>query len=136
MGDELDIKDIRRMNLVGIIFFTLFGGMVVIMSSYSIYLSYKHSLEFDNFIDYSRDLNMTMILLGIIVISSILLYKYTVVGLDRGNYKTAKRCLIIGIIFGWIGWFIPSIVFYKSYRAFDNAIKQDNKIGVNNTYVP
>ncbi len=126
MGTKIDKKVLRRMNLVGTIFFALFGSIVVLMFSYNVYRNHKHSLEMDYYYDYSSDLNMILIILAIIVISSILLYYYSVIGLDRGKYKAAKRCLIIGILFGWIGWLIPSYVFFKSYLSFDEAIKLDD----------
>lgn len=112
------------MNLVGTIFFALFGsiGVASIFNSY-----YSIQRQFPKY-DFSGTLNLAIILLCIVVIFTILLYRFTVIGLDRGNYKGAKFFTLIGILVGWIGWIIPSIVFIKSFLSFDEAIGRIKKI--------
>lgn len=120
IGDQLDIKDLRRMNLVGTVFFALFGGMVVYGYFYS---AYRMQKEFPDYYDLSSNMRIIIIWLLIIVIFTFLLYKFTVKGLDRGNYKAAKRFTLVGIIVGIAGGVIPTIIFIKSYVSFDDAIK-------------
>ena len=127
----MDIKDIRRINLVGTVFFALFGGLNVASTLLGIYRTYIYGPIYDR----SQELNFTIVILCVIIISTLLLYKYTVIGLDRGNYKAAKRFLLLGIIVGWIGWIIPSIAFLKSYLSFDEAISIKKKIESGNKSV-
>jgi hypothetical protein len=126
IGDEVDIKDIRRVNLVATIFFALFGGIGIASNFYNYY---RFKEEFPEY-EYSIEYNILIIWLILIIVFTILLYMGTVFSLDRGKYRITKFCMLIGIFVGWIGLIIPSLAFIKSYRSFDDAFRL-NKENVN-----
>jgi hypothetical protein len=61
--------------------------------------------------------------LSVIFILGFLLFRYTVIGLDRGEYDKAKTWTLIGAIVGLLGGIIPFIVFIISYVSFDDAVQ-------------
>lgn len=121
----MGVKSLRNMNLAGTILFALIGGLLISSNFYSVY---RYSIEFPEHYDSSLCITLLLIWSLIIIIFSILLYNYAVVGLDRGNYVSAKRWTLIGIIVGFAGGIIPLILFIISYVSFDDAIR-DEKLG-------
>ena len=120
----MHIKDIRRMNLVGTIFFALFG-YIMVLGVIGIMIQNLRNYPRGYVYDYYPALRLAIVLFCFFTIFTLLLYRYTVTALDRGNYKVVKWFTLIGIIVGWIGIILPSIAFYKSYKALNNFI--DNK---------
>jgi hypothetical protein len=73
--------------------------------------------------EYSICYGLLLLWLCIILIFTALLFNYTVLGLDRGNYKAAKSWTLAGIIVGFAGGILPLIIFIISYVSFDDAVR-------------
>jgi hypothetical protein len=114
----MDIKGLRTLNLIGTILYGLIGTLLVLAYYYQTYDIYSH---------FNQDLTgctiVLIIWLFILFTFSILLYQKTVVGLDRGEYKTVKQWTLVGVIIGFMGGIIPLIIFIVSYVSFDEAIR-------------
>jgi len=121
----MNIKNLRKMNLIGTILFGLIGSGIIIVILWSIY-DFRTNIpkQFGNSLEFSNNIIILLILLlSIYIIFSILFYRYTVIGLDRNEYKLAKRWTLIGAIMGLIiGYIIPFIIFVISYRSFNEVI--------------
>ena len=121
----MDLKGLRTLNLVGTILFCLIGlfFMVAIFSNL-IYYHYNAPSQFGDSLEFSSRFIVTLIIILVIYfIITALLYRFTVLGLDRGEYKTAKRWTLIGIIVGLLGGIIPFIIFIISYVSFNEALR-------------
>jgi heme/copper-type cytochrome/quinol oxidase subunit 2 len=116
---QMDIKGLRNLNQVGISLF-LFIGFLLAGSQWYQMSRYQRVLPEE---DYSGCFTLIMIWMIILVVFSVLLYKYTVLELDKGNYTTAKSWTIVGIIVGFAGGIIPLIIFIVSYVSFDDAVR-------------
>ena len=115
----MDVKGLRTLNMVGVILFCLIGFLIAIVYFYN-YLTL--------FRVFGRDTTVCTIIyfiwMFILIISTILLYKYTVVGLDHENYESAKHWTLFGIIVGFMGGIIPFVIFIISYVSFDDAVRR------------
>jgi hypothetical protein len=114
----MDVKGLRTLNLVGTILYGLIGTLLV---SVYYYQAYRVSTHFDR--DMTQCTMIFIIWLVMLTFFTILLYINTVAALGRGNYKTAKRWTLVGIIIGFMGGIIPLIIFIISYVSFDEAIR-------------
>jgi hypothetical protein len=131
----MDIKGLRSLNLVGTILFCIIGIALVSVQyiQLSQYREAQREIEdtmgiiagSDNSRDAEYNLCIGLLILWLItiVIFTIFLYNYTVLDLDRGNYKAAKQGTLEGIIVGFAGGIIPLIIFIISYVSFDDAVR-------------
>jgi hypothetical protein len=115
----VDVKGLRTLNLIGVIFYVIVGSLLALQY---FYISFIFTASFRG------HYNPTFILCGsiwfsAIVIFTLLLYHYTVLGLDRGEYQAAKTWTFIGIFVGVIGGIIPLIIYIISYVSFDDAVR-------------
>jgi Na+/proline symporter len=133
----MDIKGLRNLNLIGIIILCLFGllfGYVVISSLFDYFTNPPSQLGYstEQSIRYTT---LLIIFLSIYILIPVLLYKFTVRGLDRGEYKSVKRWTFLGIFLGFFGGVIPPILFIVSYVSFEDAIRsQQNNHAHQNSY--
>ena len=118
----MGVKNLRNMNLTGIILLALFGGLLIISNYYTIH---RYTVEFPEYYEDSLCMALLLIWTLIIILFSILLYNFAVLGLDRGNYRSAKHWTLIGIFAGFSGGIFPSIFFIISYVSFDAAIREE-----------
>jgi len=114
----MDIKGLRTLNLVGTILYCLIGSFLAFVYYYETYSVYTI---------FNRDITgctiSLIIWISILISFTIELFMKTVVGLDRGDYKTAKQWTLVGIIVGFMGGIIPLIIFIISYVSFDDAVR-------------
>ena len=118
----MGVKTLKNLNLAGTILFGLIGSLLI---SSNFYTTYRYTIAFPEHYDSSLCMTLLLIWSLIIIIFSILLYNYAVLELDRGNYESAKRWTLIGIIVGFAGGIIPLILFIISYVSFDDAIREE-----------
>lgn len=108
----MDIKGLRTLNHIGVFLFRLIGCIIplpILVGSY----------KSENYVWMSY----AIIWIILILITAELLFRFTVVGIDRGNYESAKFWTMIGIFVGVAGGIIPIIIFIISYVSFDDAIR-------------
>lgn len=115
----MDIRGLRTLNLLGTISFCLIGFLLASAQLYQIITIAYHFPDSD----FSICMGLLALWYCIIIVFTICLYNYTVLGLDRGNYKVAKQWTLIGIFVGFAGGLIPLIIFIISYVSFDDAIR-------------
>lgn len=122
----MELQSIRTLNLIGTILFGLFGSLI------PLYYGFSFGLMFWYFPGGDEDSTLFSICISIIVIwivaiiiLAIQLYRKTVVGLDKGEYESAKRWVIVGVILGFIfAGIIPFILFLISIVLFDEAVRR------------
>jgi hypothetical protein len=114
----MDVKGLRTLNYIGTTLFGLIGGLLAFIN----YYNYVSSISFVEK-DVSVCKILTIIWFCILISFTILLYKYAVYSLDRGEYRTAKTWTLIGVFVGFVGGIIPLIIFIISYVSFDDAIR-------------
>jgi hypothetical protein len=125
----VDIKGLRTLNLAGTILFGLFGIGIPLLYFFYLYVSSYSYM----FFPYRRDLtfcySILIIWLVIVIFLTIFLYRNTVKGLDRGDYNSAKRWMIIGAIAGFISTGLSAIglitflIFLIAFVSADEAIR-------------
>ncbi len=108
----MDIKGLRTLNHIGTFLFRLIGCVIPLPILVG-------SIFNENYVCISY----VIIWIILILITAELLFRFTVVGLDRGNYESAKFWTMIGIFVGIAGGIIPIIIFIISYVSFDDAIR-------------
>ncbi|UCE73278.1 MAG: hypothetical protein JSV56_09615 [Methanomassiliicoccales archaeon] len=118
----MDIRGLRNLNLAGTIIFGIFGIVIPVF-----YFSIFGSLILWSTNNEFMILCFSIIIGWVALISFLtyMLYKNTVLGLDRGEYETAKRWMLIGAICGFIfaGGVITLIIFILAYVSADEAIR-------------
>jgi uncharacterized membrane protein len=130
----MDIKGLRTLNLVGTVLFCILGIISAAMIYIRTYLYMSAPIPWEgpfgssesNGVSDSQFFSLMMLVilwLCVIIILTIILYIYTVKGLDRRRYKDAKFWTLIGCIFGLAGGIIPFIIFLISYVSFDDAVR-------------
>jgi len=126
----MDIKGLRTLNLIGTILFAVIGSIMVFIYATIANLTFNRTILTSTASDsgYNTCIILIFIWFSIIFIFETMLYKYTVIGLDLGNYKQAKRWTLIGIIVGIAGGIVPLIIFIISYVSFDEAIRNQQNI--------
>lgn len=125
----MDIKGLRTLNLIGTILFCLIGlfFMFAIFSSL-FYYHYNAPTQFGGSLEFStRFIGTWTIFLAIYFIITALLYRFTVLSLDRGEYKSAKRWTLVAIFLGLLGGVIPFIIFIISYATFNEALRNQQR---------
>ena len=120
-----DIKDLRKMNLNGTILFGLFGIFTIscwLWSLYSLNRNLPDPFGMAQVLSFNIYLTYLIILTSFYVFFTSFFYRYTVIGLDRMEYKKVKRWTLIGILFGAMGLF--SFIFFAiSYSSFNKVIQ-------------
>jgi hypothetical protein len=119
----MDIKGVRTLNLVGTIFFALFGiGMPLYYISISFFFFYAMPYDSDFII-----ICYTAIVGWIVFIMFLtyMLYNKTVLGLDRHEYEDAKKWMLVGAILGFFfaGNVLTLIIFLVSIVSIDDALR-------------
>lgn len=117
----MDINGIRTLNLVGTIIFAIFGVIIPLIYLLAFGMIFLLAPASGFFV-----LCITILLVWIIVIGFLAfkIYQNAVLGLDRGDFVTAKNWTLYGAIIGFIfggGW-LALIIFLISYVSFDDAI--------------
>jgi hypothetical protein len=112
IGEEMDIKGLRTLNHIGVFLFRLIGCIIPLPLLVG-------SIFFRSYVVMS----IAIIWIILILITAEILFRFTVVGIDRGNYGSAKFWTLIGIFVGIAGGIIPIIIFIISYVSFDEAIR-------------
>lgn len=110
-GVIMDMHGLRTLNLIGSLSFMLIGSLLAITQSTNIFM-FPDSIFTPLF----------LIWIALIFIFGILIYRYTVLGLDRNESDLAKKWTLFGIIIGFMGGIIPQALFILSYVSFDNAV--------------
>ena len=108
----MDIKGLRALNLIGTILFALIGCLLPVSYSVGTLVFYNNTCR-----------TILFVWFCIILIFALLFYRFTVIGLDRGEYKAVKQWTLVGIIVGFMGGIIPLIIFIVSYVSFDDAVR-------------
>lgn len=121
MGEEMDIRGIRNLNLAGTIIFGIFGVVIPMFYLFGFGFIFWMVRE-GGFLEVCVAILITWII--VIGFLSYHLYLNTVVGLDRGNFEAAKRWILIGAVMGFIfaGGIITFVIFLISYVSFDDAV--------------
>jgi hypothetical protein len=131
----MDVRGLRTLNLVGTILFCVIGLLIVSAYYYQLtrysearneireMMSQEGGSDSTRESQYSVCMGLLLLWLCIIIIFTLLLLNYTVFGLDRGNYSSAKSWTLVGIIVGFAGGIIPFIIFIISYVSFDDAVR-------------
>ncbi len=118
----MDIHNIRTLNLVGTIVFVIFGVIFPIIGLFVFGFAFLLAPVGGLFL-----ICFTILLIYIILIGFFAhrLYHNAVLGLDRGDFETAKKWTLYGAVIGFIfggGW-IALILFLISYISFDDALR-------------
>ena len=126
----MDIKGLRTLNLIGTILFAIIGSIMVLVYTMWVNIIFNRTILTSTASDsgYNTCVVLIFIWFSILFIFESLLYKYTVIALDLGNYKQAKRWTLVGIIVGFAGGIVPLIIFIISYVSFDEAIRNQPKV--------
>ena len=114
----MNLKGLRTLNLIGVILFCIIGSLLALVNYYQYYEVATHFNE-----DLTQCNMIFIIWIMIIILFTPLLYRYTVVALDRGEYKTAKSWTVVGIVIGFAGGIIPLVIFIVSFASFDDAVR-------------
>jgi hypothetical protein len=64
------------------------------------------------------------LLLSIYIV--IQLIRKAIIGINKRIYDTAKKWILIGMLFGLVVGIIPFIIFLISYVSFDDALKNSD----------
>jgi hypothetical protein len=113
----MDIKGLQTLNHIGTFVFRAFGCILPVYLMLVDFIYYS-----DSYIFIPGIIITNIWIIGIFILAEFL-YKNTVVGLDYGDYESAKTWILIGIIIGFIGGIIPIIIFIISYVSFDDAVR-------------
>jgi hypothetical protein len=108
----MDIKGLRTLNRIGVFLFRLIGCIIPLPLLVG-------SIKTENYVW----MGYAIIWICLILITAEVLYRFTVISIDRGNYQSAKFWTLIGIFVGVVGGIIPIIIFIISYVSFDDAIR-------------
>jgi hypothetical protein len=124
----LDIKGLRTLTLAGTILFGLFNVLAPLV----IAVVYIPLLMF-GFEESSDIFSICIVILIcwaiVMIFLTYMLYKNTVLGLDRGDFVTAKRWMLIGAICGFIFGgtsglgIVTLIIFIIAYTSTDEAVR-------------
>lgn len=109
----MDIKGLRTLNLAGTILFAVIGCLLPVSYSMGAFILYNRTCS-----------TILFIWFCVIFTFALLFYRYTVIGLDRGEYNAARNWTIVAVVFGLAGGIIPFIIFLISLVSFDDAIRQ------------
>lgn len=117
----MDIHSIRTLNLAGTVIFGIFGILLPTV--------YLVIFGFIAWVAPGGSFLMLCVVILIVWIAFIAylaysLYNNTVIGLDKGDYETAKRWTLYGLILGFLfgGGIITFVIFLISYISFDDAL--------------
>ena len=108
----MDLKTIRTLNLAGSVLFGIIGSFIPIL--YSGLFGFIFFISGEGFAA-----------VCVIIIMAYMLYNKTVLGIDRGEYESAKTWMLAGAILGFIfaGGIITLILFLIGYITIDSALQ-------------
>lgn len=117
----MDIRGLRSLNLVGTIFFGLFGILMPLF--YFFWLGFIFWMAPDQGF-FTVCLAILAAWIAVIALITYNLYNNTVLGIDRGDFQNAKKWTLFGAIIGFIfaGGIITFLIFLISYISFDEAV--------------
>jgi hypothetical protein len=124
----MDIKGLKTLNHIGTFVFRILGCVIplFILIRFFIY-------DRDSYIFLTVVLLTNIWIIAVLILAE-LLYRNTVVGLEHGNYGSAKTWTLIGIFLGFIAGIVPFLIFIISYVSFDDAVRTKHFSNLNSKY--
>jgi hypothetical protein len=117
----MELKGVRTLNLIGTIIFPIFSiGIVVIYIPFFLPLPGLRIEEFFNIC-----FSFALVWIVVIIFFTYMLYRNTVAGLDKGDFRRARQWSLFGMFSGFLlgGGPIVVIIFFTSYSFIDDVTR-------------
>jgi len=118
------IRDLIPQSILG----RFWSRRLAFATTSAVIFSLEKAPQFGNALEFPSRIVIFLIgLIFVYLVFTALFFRYTVISIDRGNYKQAKRWTFVGALFGlMIGYIIPFFFFLISYNSFDDAIREQS----------